>query len=1047
MPIARILIVEDEAITAMDIKSSLEELDYSVAGIADNGIDALNLADELKPDLILMDITLKGDMDGIEASTVITGNHKIPVVYLSVHNDDETIKKTKSTKPYGYLLKPVDDRDLNACLKLALLKSNSEKKLKESEERFTALTDVALLPIIIIEGSKFVYANPQTEVLTGYSRRELVEMNFWEVVHPDFRELVKERGFARQRGEDVPATYEFKIVTKSGEEKWVQTSATLAEFEGKKCTLAIVSDITDRKNTEEILKQSEEKYRAVSESMPAQIIIFQGDKFVYVNPYSKLITGYTHEEILKMNFWDIIHPDYRELVRERGLARQRGENIINNYDVKIITKSGEEKWINYSARIIEYKGAPAVLGIATDISDSKKIQETLRESEERYKAFIEQSTEGIYRVEAKNPIPVNLPVDDQIEAMLKELYTAECNDVMAKMYGFNSADEMIGKKINEFLLPDDQSNLKMMNDFIKNNYRVIDSESHEQDTNGNSVYFSNNAVGIIENGKLARIWGIQKDITVRKQMEQKLRENVEYSSILNYFTSSMIKQNTVEEILWDVTQNCFSKLSFVDCAIYLVDETGTMLLQKAAYGRKNIKGYEIINPLHLPIGKGITGSVALSGKAEIVPDTSKDPRYVVDDEVRLSEIAVPIINEGKVIGVIDSEHHEKGFFTEFHFNILSSIASLCSNKIVQAIAQEKIRKSEERYRTFVEQSSEGIFRLEFKEPISTELALDEQMEKISSGVYIAECNEVFARIYGENKSEDLLGKSPKALKYVNANAENRRRMFIMNGYKAIEEEFTETDKDGNTLHFIGNAVGIIENGYLTRIWGVQRDVTEKKKSEEALKHSLNEKEILLKEIHHRVKNNLQIVTSLLKLQSSYVSDENVKQLFKESQNRVQSMSLIHQKLYQTKDISHIAFKEYIETVVSHLQHSYGVLEDKVRIEIEVKDLLMSIDNAIPTGLIINELISNSLKYAFPGNRTGKISINAAYDTINKEYWMVIRDNGIGIKKNFNINQSDSFGLKLVTTLVEQMGGSIELVSSGGCEYRITFKNADYKDRN
>ena len=124
-----------------------------------------------------------------------------------------------------------------------------------------------------------------------------------------------------------------------------------------------------------------------------------------------------------------------------------------------------------------------------------------------------------------------------------------------------------------------------------------------------------------------------------------------------------------------------------------------------------------------------------------------------------------------------------------------------------------------------------------------------------------------------------------------------------------------------------------------------------------------------------------------------------------------------------------------------------MLEDTVKIIIEVKELIMSIDNAIPLGLIINELLSNSLKHAFPGGRTGIINISAAYDEFEKEYWFVIRDNGVGVPEDFDIGLSDSFGLKLVTTLVEQMGGKIELVSVGGCEYRITFKSADYKERN
>jgi PAS domain S-box-containing protein len=1040
MPLAKILVVEDEAITAMDIKRTLEKLNYTVAGVADRGDIAIRLTDELKPDLILMDITLKGDFDGIECASLINKVHNIPIVYLSVHNDEETIERSKTTDPYGYLLKPLNDRDLNSCIRMSLFRHESENRLKESEKRFKALTEVALSSIIIIQGTKFVYANPYAEVLTGYKLSEMAGLNFWDIVHPDSRELVKQRGLARQRGEEVPASYEFRIITKDGSSKWVQTSATVTDFEGTISTLAIVFDITDRKNAEEILKQSEEKFRAVAESMPAQIVIFQKDRIIYANPYSVSLTGYSENELLKMNFWNLVHPEFSELVRSRVLsARSNKKNETQNYEMKIVTKGGDHRWISFSARDIEYNGKPAVLGIANDITESKRISQEIEASQQRYKAFIEQSTEGIYRTEAYNPVSVTLTVEEQVDEIFEQFYIAECNDVMAKMYGLNSASELIGKKMSDFLVPGEPVNRKLTEDFVKSGYRVVDSESMEPDTNGNIIQFSNNAVGIVENGYLKRVWGIQKDITAKKKLDKKLNENVEYSSILNYFTTSLLKQNTVDEILWDITQNCFSKLSFVDCVIYLLDETGETLLQKAAYGKKDVDGYRILKPLNLKLGEGIVGYVAKAGIAEIIPDTSVDKRYIVDETVRLSEITVPIINDGKVIGVIDSEHPLKGFFTQFHLDLLQSIASLCSIKIVQAMAQEKIRKSEERYRTFVEQSSEGIYRLEMKQSISVELALDEQVELIRKDSFIAECNDVFARMYDENSSEDMTGRNTNQLNFVNINDKESIRRFIMENYNTSEEESIEMNTEGSTRYFISNAVGVIENGNLTSIWGVKREITERKKSEEALKRSLKEKEILLKEIHHRV--------SLLKLQSSYVNDEKVKHLFKESQNRVQSMSLIHQKLYQTKDLAHIDFKEYIETLATHLQHSYGILEDRIRITIDVKNLHMSIDNAIPAGLIINELVSNCLKHAFPEDRTGNIIISAAFDEFSNEYWIVVRDDGIGISKDVDFRHAATFGLKLVTTLVAQMGGSLELVTMGGSEFRINFRIADYMDRN
>lgn len=175
----------------------------------------------------------------------------------------------------------------------------------------------------------------------------------------------------------------------------------------------------------------------------------------------------------------------------------------------------------------------------------------------------------------------------------------------------------------------------------------------------------------------------------RNKKIQEKQEELEAEQAINYFANSMSEQQTAEDILWDVAKNCIGRLQFEDCVIYLVNEQNGMLVQKAAHGPKSPEQYELNKPIGLPFGTGIVGTVALSGKAEIVNDTSKDLRYVVDDERRFSEITVPIISDGKVLGVIDCEHSKKGFFTQKHLSILTTIASLCANKIVRARAEDE----------------------------------------------------------------------------------------------------------------------------------------------------------------------------------------------------------------------------------------------------------------------------------------------------------------------------------------------------------------------
>lgn len=177
------------------------------------------------------------------------------------------------------------------------------------------------------------------------------------------------------------------------------------------------------------------------------------------------------------------------------------------------------------------------------------------------------------------------------------------------------------------------------------------------------------------------------------RLSQSLQLRQDIDETINYFAASLYGKNTVDEILWDVAKNCIARLGFVDCVIYLINEEQTALVQKAAYGNKNPEAYSILNPLVIPLGEGIVGSVARTGKPEIITDTTQDPRYVLDDEIRYAELAVPLLLHNKVIGVIDSEHPEKGFFQEYHLEALQTIAAICSSKIAQAMADEAAKKA------------------------------------------------------------------------------------------------------------------------------------------------------------------------------------------------------------------------------------------------------------------------------------------------------------------------------------------------------------------
>jgi two-component sensor histidine kinase/putative methionine-R-sulfoxide reductase with GAF domain len=229
----------------------------------------------------------------------------------------------------------------------------------------------------------------------------------------------------------------------------------------------------------------------------------------------------------------------------------------------------------------------------------------------------------------------------------------------------------------------------------------------------------------------------------------------------------------------------------------------------------------------------------------------------------------------------------------------------------------------------------------------------------------------------------------------------------------------------------------------------QNEIKERKLAEIKISRSLNEKELLLREIHHRVKNNLQIVKSVISIQSRYIKDKNQLKFFNESKDRIQSVALIHELLYQGEDIARVNFFRYISKLTSYLLKSMGVPQDRHCVNIIESDVDMSIDIAIPCGLIINELFSNSVKHAFPGERKGNIYIKLAQENNDEQgnYELKIKDDGIGLPEGFAFDGSNlSLGMKIVHNLIKQLDGVAEIRNELGTEFKIKFPPANYKQR-
>jgi PAS domain S-box-containing protein len=229
-------------------------------------------------------------------------------------------------------------------------------------------------------------------------------------------------------------------------------------------------------------------------------------------------------------------------------------------------------------------------------------------------------------------------------------------------------------------------------------------------------------------------------------------------------------------------------------------------------------------------------------------------------------------------------------------------------------------------------------------------------------------------------------------------------------------------------------------GKVIRVTGVTQDITERMRGEEALRDSLREKEALLKEVHHRVKNNLQLITSLLSLQASRIKDPAAREWFAESRNRVRAMSLVHENLYQAGNFVGISMAAHLPRLCSHLSRAYGLEGRQIQVVTSIADVCLDIDRAVPCGLIVNELVSNALKHAFPNGRAGQVRVNLDRPSADQAV-LVVADDGVGLPSHLDIGRANSLGLQLVDDLTHQLHGTLAVSRDGGTTFTVTF-NAD-----
>lgn len=362
----------------------------------------------------------------------------------------------------------------------------------------------------------------------------------------------------------------------------------------------------------------------------------------------------------------------------------------------------------------------------------------------------------------------------------------------------------------------------------------------------------------------------------------------------------------------------------------------------------------------------------------------------------------------------DRRGHPTGMMTIMH--------DITERKCAAAAFQE----AEKKYRELVDVSLMGIY--------------------ITQNHILKFCNQRLAEIFGYDKPEELLGIHISKLVLPESwpIVEQQVKLRESGQVERVQYQFKGLKRDGTVID-VGVLGGRIIHEGRPAIQGCLIDITERVRTVEQIRAALKEKEVLLREIHHRVKNNMQIISSLLNLQATQLKDKKDLFLFKETQNRIRSLALVHEKLYQSKNLSMIDFAEYIRSLITYLWQFFMIDSETIRLHLDLEEAYFDINTAIPCGLIVNELVSNILKHAFPVGRKGEVRIVLVRADGNK-FMLVVQDDGIGFPENLDFRKSETLGMQIVTMLVQQLDGTIELEREEGTTFKIVFEELKYKPR-
>lgn len=866
------------------------------------------------------------------------------------------------------------------------------ESLRSSEQRYRQMFERNLAGVYKthVDGT-ILDANQSFARILGYdSVEELKKLNIKDLYYQkddrkDYLVKLRQEGFINN--------YTSTLRRKDGKKLTLNNNVSIQPDEDGNLNIieGTLIDITDIEETASALKLSEEKYRLLFEDSQEGIILLSyADNIAHVqdaNNGACTLLGYTEKEIKTKVLADFAR-NHEEL-KKLFLSETKSKSFGIHYNQEWIFRRADlTEFVAEISYVTVQPGEEKIIQLVIkDISERKRNEEILRESQQSFKNIVDNSPAAIFIFTDLELVYTN-PLGEKI-------FQEQLNNKSNKM------TEIFPEKM-KYVLAD----LVKENTPNQNVFTQIELESGSE-----TKQYSLNVVKTIYNSKKAHLFLLQ-DITLQTEYNrQKLRAE--------------IAEDTNVKLQDEIERHRKTQAELVEKTFWLnaLFESSYNLFILSLDSEYRISSFNENFKRMIAKSRGIdvkTGDVFLD-----IFDIKPENRKKIEDRFArvLKGETLEFISH---FPTLSGEVWVESFLNPVKLgNREVTEISFISHEITEKIESErKIKESESNNRAILLALPDIITKVN-KEGYFIELRMS----------HPGELNPVLPHLktpeFVGNHVTDVLKDAGIAQKFL----EIVEKVLRTNELETFTFELLQDDS-GRPLYYENRFSKMNDNEVIV----LARNVTETIEYEYMLVESVKEKEILLKEVHHRVKNNLQVINSILNLQSSYVDDPKTLEIINESQNRIRSMSYIHESLYQTKDFSSINFADYITNLVQNLVHSYQLYQDKIELKLNVEPVHLALDQAIPCGLILNELVSNALKYAYPKNEKGVIVIDISEK--NNKLTIGVEDFGIGLPKDYKIENSESLGLSLVHTLVDQLDGELILKRLGGTKFLITFEKQE-----